>query len=342
MSNSEYYDLLGISKNASDNEIKKAYRKLALKYHPDKSPEDKKEEYEETFKKISEAYSVLSDSKKRQMYDQFGKEAVNQNSDGPGVNPFDIFGEIFGNGGFPGGGFPGGGFPPGVHVRVNGQNFSFNSSNFVRKTKELVIRLEIDLIDIYKGVEKEVKVKRTIDGVESEISMKIQIPRGCENDVKMVKKGAGNKMKDQIQGDIVIIITHVKHEHFFMSDNNIVMEKKISFGSSLIGTEFSVKHLSGEVLNINVEGPIYNDDIRVVREKGIPHMRTGALGDFVIKFSVDKKYTLSQSQKNKIAQVFPVDNFLVDKKKGKEVIALDPKEFTNDSDDSGNVQCAQQ
>ena len=337
MSDSEYYDILGIGRNASESDIKKAYRKLALKYHPDKAPEDKKEEYEETFKKISEAYSVLSDSNKREMYDKFGKQAVNDSGGGPGVNPFDIFGDIFGNGGFPGGGFPGGG----VHVRVNGQNFSFSSNNFVRKTKEIVIRLEIELSEIYTGTEKEIKVKRSIDGNESEINMKIQVPPGCENGIKMVKKGAGNKLKDQIQGDIVIIINHAKHENFVMSENNIVMEKKISFGSSILGTKFSVKHLSGEVINISVDGPIYNDDIRVIRGRGAPNMRAGPFGDFVVKFIVNKKYTLTESQKNKIAQVFPVDKFLIDKK-GTDVTALDPKEFTNDSDDSGNVQCAQQ
>ena len=351
MSNSEYYDLLGINKNASASEIKKAYRKLALKYHPDKAPESKKEEYEEKFKTISEAYGILSDSNKREMYDKFGKDAVNGNGGGQGVNPFDIFNEIFGNGGFPGGGFPGGGFPGGgfpgggfpgggVHVRVNGQNYSFNN-NFTRKTRETVVRLEVTLNEVYNGVEKEIKIKRNIEGQENEISMKIQIPAGCENGIKMVKKGAGNKLKDHIQGDIVIIITHTKHDLFTMSDNNIIMEKDISFGSSLVGVKFSVKNLSGEVITINVDGPIENDDIRVIQGKGAPHMRSGQNGDFVIKFNVHKIYTLTETQKKKIAEVFPVDKFLIDKK-ATEVTAVDPKEFANDSDNSGNVQCAQQ
>ena len=116
MSN-EYYDVLGINKNCSESEIKKAYRKLAMKYHPDKSPDDKKNEYTEKFKEISEAYEVLSNPEKKKLYDQFGKDAVNNNDGGPNINPFDIFNEIFGNGG----GMPGmSGFPPGVHVRMGG------------------------------------------------------------------------------------------------------------------------------------------------------------------------------------------------------------------------------
>tara|TARA_A100001015_G_C15042210_1_gene740504 strand:+ start:1683 stop:2729 length:1047 start_codon:yes stop_codon:yes gene_type:complete len=348
MNNSEYYDLLGVNKSASDNDIKKAYRKLALKYHPDKAPDNKKDEFEEKFKQISEAYGVLSDNEKRSIYDKFGKEAVSGNGGGSGVNPFDIFNDIFNeNSGFPGSGFPGSGFPGsgfpgnGVHIRVNGQNFSFNSNNFVRKTKEIVVKLEIPLNEIYTGVEKEIKIKRNIEGQQSEISMKIQIPSGCENGIKMVKKSSGNKLKDQTQGDIVIIITHLKHNLFVMSDNNIIMEKNINFGSSLIGVIFSVKNLSGEVMNISVDGPIDNEDIRVIKGKGAPHMKTNVKGDFVIKFNVDKNYTLTDEQKEKVKEIFPVDNFLIDKK-GQNVKAINPQEFIDDSDDTENVQCAQQ
>merc|ERR1711991_316645 len=96
--NTEYYELLGISRDANESEIKKAYRKLAIKYQPDKSPEDKKEEYTEKFKEISEAYEVLSDSDKRKKYDMFGKDAANMGDGGmPGGDPFDIFKQFFGD-----------------------------------------------------------------------------------------------------------------------------------------------------------------------------------------------------------------------------------------------------
>ena len=118
VNNTEYYDILGVDKSSDQKAIKKAYRKKALKYHPDKAPEDKKDEYQEKFKEISEAYSVLTNPKKKELYDSIGKEGL-EGMGGGGPNPFDIFNQIFGSG-FPG--MPGmsGGLPPGVRVHVGG------------------------------------------------------------------------------------------------------------------------------------------------------------------------------------------------------------------------------
>jgi len=148
----DYYDILGISKGASAAEIKKAYRKMALKYHPDKNPDNK--EAEEKFKKAAEAYEVLSDADKKSRYNQFGHQAFEGSGgfSGGGMNMDDIFsqfGDIFG-GGF-GGGF--GGFGGGGRRVVKGSN--------------LRIRVKLSLEDIANGVEKKIKVKRKVqaDGV---------------------------------------------------------------------------------------------------------------------------------------------------------------------------------
>ena len=142
----DYYDILGVSKGASESEIKKAYRKKAIEYHPDKNPGDK--EAEEKFKKAAEAYEVLSDPDKRARYDQFGHQAFEGGGfGGGGMNMEDIFsqfGDIFGSafgGGFGGfGGFGGG------QRRVKGSN--------------LRIRVKLTLEEIANGVEKKIKVKR--------------------------------------------------------------------------------------------------------------------------------------------------------------------------------------
>lgn len=144
----DYYDILGVSKSASDSEIKKAYRKQALKYHPDKNPGDS--EAEEKFKKAAEAYEVLSDSDKRARFDQFGHQAFDGAGGfgGGGMNMDDIFsqfGDIFG--GAFGGGF--GGFGGGGGRRV-------------AKGSNLRIRVILTLEEIANGVEKKIKVKRKV------------------------------------------------------------------------------------------------------------------------------------------------------------------------------------
>ncbi len=142
----DYYEILGVSKNASATEIKKAYRKKALQYHPDKNPGD--HEAEAMFKKSAEAYEVLSDPNKRSRYDQFGHSAFEGGGfGGGGMNMDDIFsqfGDIFG--GAFGGGFGGGGFGGRGRRTVKGSN--------------LRIRVQLSLEEIATGVEKKIKVKR--------------------------------------------------------------------------------------------------------------------------------------------------------------------------------------
>ena len=152
----DYYEILGVSKGASDEELKKAYRKLAIKYHPDKNPGDK--EAEEKFKELAEAYDVLSDPDKRQRYDQFGHAGVGSSAASGGAGGFgggmsmeDIFsrfGDLFGGGGFDFGGFGGFGGGGGGRQVVRGS--------------DLRARVRLTLEDIEKGVEKKLKIKKNV------------------------------------------------------------------------------------------------------------------------------------------------------------------------------------
>jgi len=153
----DYYEILGVSKGASDDEIKKAYRKMAMKYHPDKNPGDKAAE--EKFKEAAEAYSVLTDPQKRQMYDQYGHAGLKNNGFGGasgfsgggfGFDPFDIFREVFGGGG----GFSG-------FEEFFGGGGSRRSRGGARAGSDLKIRLALTLEEINKGVTKKIKIKRT-------------------------------------------------------------------------------------------------------------------------------------------------------------------------------------
>jgi len=154
----DYYEILGISKSASEGEIKKAYRKLALKYHPDKAPENKKKEYEEKFKEISQAYGVLSDKEKRVQYDQYG-----QTFEGAGFEQgfsqqdfrsfYDVFGgqDIFENLGFG---------------RIFEQMFGFGPKTRAGQVdsygQDIVVDAEIDLEDAFHGIKKEIELRKFI------------------------------------------------------------------------------------------------------------------------------------------------------------------------------------
>lgn len=153
----DYYEVLGVSKNATDDELKKAYRKMAIKYHPDKNPGDK--EAEEKFKEVAEAYDVLSDKQKRARYDQFGFAGVGSSAAGGGAGGFgggmsmeDIFsrfGDLFGGhfgGGFDFGGFSGGG----------------GGQRRVQRGSDLRVRVKLTLEDISKGVEKKLKLRKYV------------------------------------------------------------------------------------------------------------------------------------------------------------------------------------
>ncbi|MCF8423313.1 MAG: molecular chaperone DnaJ [Bacteroidia bacterium] len=149
MSKKDFYEILGVSKSASDDEIKKAYRKLAIKYHPDKNPDDKAAE--EKFKEAAEAYEILSNAEKRQRYNQYGHAGVGGASGnggghyGGGMNMDDIFsqfGDIFGGGGFGGGRSSGG--------------------RRVTKGSNLRIKVKLNLEEIAKGVEKKLKVNKFV------------------------------------------------------------------------------------------------------------------------------------------------------------------------------------
>ena len=145
----DYYELLGVSKNASGEELKKAYRKLAVKYHPDKNPGDKGAE--EKFKEISHAYEILSNSEKRQQYDQFGENAFQHGTQGGGFNgfqdPFDIFKDVFG-GNF-GDMFDG--------VFGFGDRSSRTGSS---RGRDLEYTLKLDFFEAVKGTEKNIRVRK--------------------------------------------------------------------------------------------------------------------------------------------------------------------------------------
>jgi molecular chaperone DnaJ len=155
MTKRDYYEILGIDKNADKKDIKKAYRKLALKYHPDKNPT---KDAEEKFKEISEAYAVLYDNEKRMMYDQYGHSGIDQQFSQEDIFRGTDFSDIFRGMGFDFG--MGGGFED-IFERFFGRRTGFNRKSARQRGADLQYNMKIDLQDAYKGYKTEIKIPRT-------------------------------------------------------------------------------------------------------------------------------------------------------------------------------------
>jgi len=186
--NTKYYELLGVSQSADQTEIKKAYRKLAMKYHPDKNPENKAEA-EDKFKAISEAYEVLSDTKKRELYDQYGEEGLKSGGGFSARSAHSVFEDLFGFGGF--GGFGGGG---GGGQRRGPQ-----------RTADVQFQLGLTLEDFYKGKTKKLKISRKVlcQSCNGKGSLKEGASRTCDGckgqGIKIIVHRLGPGMIQQMQ-----------------------------------------------------------------------------------------------------------------------------------------------
>jgi DnaJ-class molecular chaperone len=193
-----YYDVLGISKDASEDEVKKSYRKLAVKWHPDKNP-DNKEEAEARFKEISEAYQVLSDEKKRQIYDTYGEEGLRGDGgmgggEGHGFNsPEDIFKMFFG----------GGRSPFGMDGFGGGDIFGHQQQQTrIKKTDPKVVNIPISLKEIYNGSKKKItlKIKCLCNKCSGYGGLNMKTCTGCNgNGITIINRMIGPGMIQRIQ-----------------------------------------------------------------------------------------------------------------------------------------------
>ncbi len=234
MSKRDYYEVLGIQKGASDDEIKKAFRKLAIKYHPDKNPGDKAAE--EKFKEINEAYSVLSDKTKRQRYDQFGHAGVGGAAGGASGNPFEGFnfnGQSF-NFDFGGG--------SGGLDDILGAMFGFGGGfRGARRGRDYRTTTTIDFEEAIFGTTKNVSV----DGE----SIKLKIPAGIYDgqQIRLAGKGGAAPSEGGQRGDLYVEIRVRAHKTLTREGNLILSEATISMVDAVLGTEIDVETVDGKI-----------------------------------------------------------------------------------------------
>ena len=299
----DYYKLLGLDKKATTEDIKKAYRKLALKWHPDKNPNNKAAE--ERFKKISEAYAVLSDPKKREEYETFGsadqfRQRYTQEDIFRGFDLNDIlrsfgFGDAGGHGSRTfrtnrGGGFTftqGGSFSDMFegerqrfsHVSQKGQDFDYN--------------LSITLEDSVFGAEKKLALQK--DDHVDEITFKI--PPGINSGKKLRLAGKGGPGIDGgPPGDLYINITILPHPIFARDGNDIYIDKIINFSQAVLGTTIDVPTIEGAVKRIKIPPGTQNNTKIRMKGFGVPRLRGSGKGDQFVKIIVDIPKKLSERQ----------------------------------------------
>ncbi|MCH7963700.1 MAG: DnaJ domain-containing protein [Bacteroidetes bacterium] len=294
----DYYKILGVEKSASQDEIKKAYRKLAMKYHPDRNQDNKKAE--EKFKQITEANEVLSDPEKRKKYDTLGSNWKQYQSQGQGFEDFyshfgssgrgaqysysgnldDLFGNISGFSDFFESFF-------GRSGAAAGRTQSVRS----RKGQDFEATLYIPLIETYNGTTKEISVggKR----------VRVKISPGTKDGKKLRLKGLGNEgMNGGEKGDLYLTLKIEKDPYFDLDSNNLYYDLYVDLYTAVLGGKKQVITLGGKTINITI--PEGTDSGKVLRLKGLgfPISENSKIyGDLLVRIKVELPQNLTKEEK---------------------------------------------
>ncbi|WPK25293.1 hypothetical protein PUMCH_002604 [Australozyma saopauloensis] len=333
------YDLLGVSPSASDTDIKKAYRKTALKYHPDKPTGDT-----EKFKEISEAFDILSNADKRQVYDDYGIEAARGNAPaggnpfaggaggagGPQFNfggggghgfsqtdAFNIFSQMGGfdmdDGGFSFGGFGGGG---GSHFGgMNGGGMGggmpggFGGGRSARRPEPdtVSMQLPVTLEDLYAGATKKMKLNRKgADGSKESKILEVKIKPGWKAGTKINFANEGDYQQEcQARQTVQFIVEEKPHPLFKRDGNDVIATVPISFREALLGFDKEITTLSGRKINISRSTPVQPTSSNRYPNQGMPISKEpGKYGDLVVTYKIDFPVHLNAAQKEAIKLAF--------------------------------------
>ncbi len=302
MPGKDYYSILGISRSASPNEIKKAYRKLALKYHPDQNKGDKAAEAK--FKDISEAYAVLSDLEKKKNYDMFGAEGFQRNYSQEDIfRGFDL-GSVLREFGFGGGGGPFSQFFGGTggsrqhFYQGKGSpfgSFSGHGQGFANNIKgmDLVYELPITLEEILQTTDK--VLAYPLNGRQEKVS--VRVPAGISEGQKLRLKGKGNPSpQGGPPGDLYIKVKVLDHPIFKRHNNNIYSRHEIKFSEAVLGTEIEVSTINQKKLKLKIPPGTQNNAKFRLKSYGLPNSKGNGRGDAYaeINIAVPKKLTKKQ------------------------------------------------
>ena len=300
MAAKDYYSILGVNKKATDDEIKRAYRKMAMKYHPDRNPN--KKEAEERFKEINEAYAVLSDKEKRKQYDTFGAEGFRQRFTQEDIfRGFDfdeILSGLFGGRGRREFRFGGrGGFDFGDIF--SGQGGYQDTGRMPQKGEDILYEMSISLEEAASGGEKRVSYRK--NGRIEEVSVKI--PKGIPTGKKLRLAGKGMQGRNGgPPGDLYLQISVRDHPIFTREGDNLVVEKEVGFSEAVLGTTVEVPTLEGKKRMKVPAGTQSHTKMRL-KGLGLPRFQREGRGDELVKVIVRVPKRVSEKSKKLIEEL---------------------------------------
>lgn len=307
MAKKDFYSVLNVSRSASADEIKKAYRKMAMKYHPDKNPGDKKAE--ETFKQMSEAYEVLSDEKKREMYDQFGFASGGA---GPGAGAGAGFGGFRGGFSGAGGGFGGGqaGEDPfqDIFGDLFGDAFSGGPRGGFRQQKrdrgaDLRYTLNISFEESAMGTDKTISFIRQKNGRDDTAKISVKVPAGVKQGQRLRLANEGDLPAGSNRaGDLFVIINVQEHPLFRREEDDVLLDLPISFLDAILGSQVEIPTLTGKA-SLKIPPGTHTGQSFRLKGKGFP--KTGGFGggDMLIRVLVDTPTVLDKKQREALEEL---------------------------------------
>ncbi|MFT7653464.1 MAG: molecular chaperone DnaJ [Limisphaerales bacterium] len=341
MAKRDYYEILDVARDASDADLKKSYRRLAMKFHPDRNPDDP--EAEDKFKEASEAYEILTDGEKRQAYNQYGHAGVDRSQGGGGEGNFgDIFGDVFGDI-FSGGRGGRGGVSRGADLRYN-MNLDLEQAV---SGDDVEIRIPVltgcedcDGDGSAPGSSPEtcpecngqgqIRVSqgffslqqtcprcrgqgrvitnpcRTCSGagrVEKRKTLSVKVPGGVDNGDRIRLTGEGEAgVSGGPPGDLYVQIAVNEHPIFVREGRHLYCEVPISFADAALGGELEVPTLDGRV-KLKIPSETQTGKVFRLRGKGVTQVRGGGLGDLLCKVLIETPVKLTDRQKELIAEL---------------------------------------
>ncbi|MBA4368655.1 MAG: integrase [Desulfobacterium sp.] len=294
MADTDYYKILGVKKDATPDEIKKKYRKLAMKYHPDKTENDKAAEAK--FKQVSEAYAVLSDPEKRKQYDTFGSSDFHQKFSQEDIFKNFDFGSIFKEFGFGGGGsrFSFGG-DPGF-----GGGRRRNAGQAQVKGSDIVYELPITLAEVATGASRTISLQHA--GHSEKITVKIPVGMTDGKKLRLAGKGEASRFGGP-SGDLFIVSKVLPDPVFTVEDTDLHVIREIKLTEAILGTTVLVPTIDKKEYNLTIPAGTKHKTKMRLSGQGLPVMKTGTRGHLYVHIHIRMPKTLTEEQKRLVSEL---------------------------------------